>query len=111
MCGYMSQEAVLRHVRDEMPQGFSKELVGRGQVLFTVTEEDTGSRGKGSSACLCGKSGLALTGFSGNQYYAAAITTGNALNRFGDGVNLAFSSHYPSLRAGCQARREGNDGD
>ena len=84
----VGEELLLGGVGDVVAQGLGEELVGGGQVLLAVAEEDTGPVVVGVLGRLGDQGGLAQPGLPRDEHHLASRTSGDALVGVGDRPRL-----------------------
>ena len=102
----VGKELVLGSVGDVVADGFGEELVGGGQVLLAVAEQNTGPTVEGDPCCIGHERGLAQTGLARDEHHLAPLPRGDALVGIGDRRHLGLASDHAHGGAQGEARGE-----
>jgi hypothetical protein len=110
MGAYMGKELALGSVGDVVPEGFGKELIRGGQVLFAVAEHHTCPGVEGGPGRFGYQSRLAETGLAGDEQYLAPIAGGHALGGVDHRLHFGVTSDDADCGSHSQTGGEGNGG-
>ena len=109
--GHVGEELILRGVGDVVPERLGEELVGSGQLLLAVAEEDHRPSLVCDPGCLGYEGGLAESGLTGDEHHFTSSAARHPLVGIGYRLGFSDTTDHTHIRSNCQMARERDSTD